>query len=118
MLEIYNEKIQDLLVEKWTEGGLKIWENKEGEVFVEGLSKLPVHSYDEIERQIAYGTTNRTIGATKMNETSSRAHTVTTISFKQTYYDKMGKPLNQKKSDINLVDLAGSERNKSTEATG
>lgn len=53
-----------------------------------------------------------------MNETSSRAHTVTTISFKQTYYDKFGKPLNQKKSDINLVDLAGSERNKSTEATG
>lgn len=53
-----------------------------------------------------------------MNETSSRAHTVTTISFKQTYFDKFGKPLNQKKSDINLVDLAGSERNKSTEATG
>ena len=83
-----------MLVEKWTEWGLKIWENKEGDVFVEGLSWLPVHNYDEIEWQIAFGTTNRTIGATKMNETSSRAHTVTTISFKQTYYDKLGKPLN------------------------
>lgn len=53
-----------------------------------------------------------------MNENSSRAHTVTTITFVQTYYDPSGKPLNQKKSDINLVDLAGSEWNKSTEASG
>lgn len=44
-----------------------------------------------------------------MNENSSRAHTVTTITFVQTYFDSVGKPLNQKKSDINLVDLAGSE---------
>ena len=52
-----------------------------------------------------------------MNATSSRAHTVTTISFKQTTYDPSGKPCNQKKSDINLVDLAGSERQKSTGAS-
>jgi len=50
MLEIYNEHIQDLLVEKRTEGGLKIRENKEGDVYVDSLSRLPVHSYDEIER--------------------------------------------------------------------
>jgi hypothetical protein len=84
-------------------------ENKDGEVFVEKLSKLPVHSYEDIESQISFGTTNRTIGATNMNATSSRAHTVTTISFKQTWFED-GKPVNQKKSDINLVDLAGSER--------
>lgn len=30
MIEIYNEKIQDLLlsISKWTPGGLKIWESK------------------------------------------------------------------------------------------
>ena len=30
MLEIYNEKVQDLLIsiEKWPVGGLKVWENK------------------------------------------------------------------------------------------
>jgi hypothetical protein len=53
-----------------------------------------------------------------MNATSSRAHTVTTITFTQTEFDAAGMPSNQKKSDINLVDLAGSERNKSTGATG
>ena len=50
-----------------------------------------------------------------MNATSSRAHTVTTISFKQTFYTN-GKPTNQKKSNINLVDLAGSERARTTGA--
>ena len=50
-----------------------------------------------------------------MNATSSRAHTVTTITFKQTFYSN-GKPTNQKKSNINLVDLAGSERQRTTGA--
>lgn len=50
MLEIYNEHIYDLLIEKWNQEGLKIRENKEGDIFVEGLNKLPVNSYAEIER--------------------------------------------------------------------
>lgn len=54
-----------------------------------------------------------------MNATSSRAHTITTLTFKQKYFDKeSGKPLNEKLSEINLVDLAGSERAASTGATG
>jgi kinesin family protein 13 len=42
MLEIYNEKIQDLLipVDKRTLSGLKIWENKMLGIYVEGLSKI------------------------------------------------------------------------------
>lgn len=54
-----------------------------------------------------------------MNATSSRAHTVTTLTFKQKFFDKeKGTPLNEKVSEINLVDLAGSERAGSTGATG
>ena len=118
MLEIYNENVQDLFINpnKRQKGGLKIREDK-GEVFVEGLTKIPVSSYQDIEEQINIGTSNRTIGATNMNATSSRAHTVTTITFKQTVYENE-KPLNQKRSDINLVDLAGSERQSGTGATG
>lgn len=52
-----------------------------------------------------------------MNATSSWAHTVTWIQFRQTIY-VAGKPSNQKRSDINLVDLAGSEWQKDTNATG
>jgi pSer/pThr/pTyr-binding forkhead associated (FHA) protein len=118
MLEIYNEKVQDLFMNpnKRQKGGLKVREDK-GEVFVEGLSKIPVNSYEDIDEQINLGTSNRTIGSTQMNATSSRAHTVTTITFKQTVYEN-GKPTNQKRSDINLVDLAGSERQSGTGATG
>jgi hypothetical protein len=118
MLEIYNEKVHDLFMDpnKRQKGGLKVRENK-GEVFVEGLTKIPVQSYKDIEEQINMGTSNRTIGATQMNATSSRAHTVTTITFKQTTYEN-GKPQNQKRSDINLVDLAGSERQSGTGASG
>ena len=54
-----------------------------------------------------------------MNATSSRAHTVTTICFKQIIIDKgSGKKINEKTSDINLIDLAGSERAESTGVTG
>lgn len=118
MLEIYNESVHDLFMHpsKRKQGGLKVRENK-GEVFVDGLTKIPVTSYEDIEEQINMGTSNRTIGSTNMNATSSRAHTVTTITFKQTVFEN-GKPLNQKRSDINLVDLAGSERQKGTGATG
>ena len=48
MLEIYNEKIQDLLiaVEKRPVEGMKIRESKTLGVFVDGLSLHPVSSYE------------------------------------------------------------------------
>jgi hypothetical protein len=45
-------------------------------VYVDGLSKHPVSSYAEIEKVMETGENNRTRGATLMNATSSRAHTV------------------------------------------
>ena len=50
MLEIYNEKVQDLLINpnKRPSSGLKIRESKVLGIFVDGLSKHPVTSYDEI----------------------------------------------------------------------
>lgn len=121
MLEIYNECVQDLFVKpaQRIKGGLNVREKPGGEVYVENLSSVPVNSYNEISRQIDVGTSNRTLGATNMNATSSRAHTILTIQFKQTFYDKdTGQPLNRKVSNINLVDLAGSERAGSTGAEG
>ena len=54
-----------------------------------------------------------------MNATSSRAHTVNTITFSQKFMDReRGIPTSEKLSEINLVDLAGSERAGSTGATG
>ena len=85
MLEIYNEHIQDLFTEpeKRPKGGLKVRESPAAGVFVENLSKVPVNSYDEIQRQYDIGNNNRTIASTLMNATSSRAHTIFSIVFKQ-----------------------------------
>ena len=53
-----------------------------------------------------------------MNATSSRAHTVTQLVFKQKFFDANGKPERELVSNINLIDLAGSERASGTGATG
>ena len=118
MLEIYNKKVQDLLVpiSKRPTGGLKIRESKTLGVFVADLTKYPVSSYKEISEKMDEGYQNRTIGSTLMNNTSSRAHTIVTIEFTQVH--TVGKTKSEKKSRINLVDLAGSERANSTGATG
>lgn len=118
MLEIYNEKIQDLLipVNQRVQGGLKVRESKVAGVFVEGLSKQACCSYEEIEALMEVGNTHRSIGATQMNATSSRAHTIFTIEFKQIEIE--GNRKSEKLSVINLVDLAGSEKAGQTGATG
>jgi hypothetical protein len=51
-----------------------------------------------------------------MNATSSRAHTIITVEFKQ--IQLIGDKKTEKISMINLVDLAGSERQDKTGATG
>lgn len=61
------------------------------------------------------GNKNRSIGSTEMNKTSSRAHTIITLSFKQ--FEIIDGRTTERFSNINLVDLAGSERQKKTKAT-
>lgn len=52
------------------------------------------------------GTKNRTVAATQMNATSSRAHTIICVEFKQ--IKTVSGVKSEKLSMINLVDLAGS----------
>lgn len=69
MLEIYNEKVQDLFVptSKRPQNGLKIRENKTLGVYVEGLTKYEVTSYAEIERRMDEGNRHRSLASTLMN---------------------------------------------------
>ena len=117
MLEIYNEQVNDLLNKQATKGGLQVRQHaSQGYFYAEGLKRIPVGSYKEIESKIEQGTANRTVASTNMNATSSRAHTVVTITFDQIFNTGAGET--KKSSVINLVDLAGSERADSTGATG
>lgn len=114
MMEIYGRELRDLLNPKSKEK-LKIRNGKTG-TYVQGLKKSAVGSYKAIEKVQDVGTANRTVGATAMNATSSRAHTIVTITLGQKIEEE-GRE-RQFASDIVLVDLAGSERAESTGATG
>ena len=118
MLEIYNEKVRDLLIpeERSPSGGLKVRERPNGECYAEGQSDKVVTAYRDIEALMDYGNKNKTIGETKMNKESSRSHTVITIKFKQ--IELVGKKQSIKSPVINLVDLAGSEKSSQTGAEG
>ena len=91
MLEIYNEKVHDLLIDtsERTVSGLKVREHKDLGIFIEGLSKYQCLNYNDVETIIEKGNKNRSIASTLMNNTSSRAHTIVRIEIKQLNYDEV-----------------------------
>ncbi|KAF8966416.1 kinesin-like protein [Flammula alnicola] len=116
-IEIYNEKVRDLLNPKNT-GNLRVREHPSLGPYVEDLSKLVVGSYDEMMTLMDEGNKARTVAATNMNETSSRSHAVFTLILSMKRRDENTNLDTEKVSRISLVDLAGSERANSTGATG
>ncbi|PWN46193.1 putative kinesin-3 motor protein [Ceraceosorus guamensis] len=116
-IEIYNEKVRDLLNPK-NKGNLKVREHPSLGPYVEDLSKLAVASFPEIENLMDEGNKARTVAATNMNETSSRSHAVFTLIVTQKIKDQETNLEAEKVAKVSLVDLAGSERANSTGATG
>lgn len=116
-LEIYNERVKDLLGPSSNIGhGLRVREHRTLGPYVEGLSQHPVADYNEIQNCIDRGNTLRTTASTNMNDTSSRSHAIFTITFVQAVF--MDDMPSETVSKIHLVDLAGSERANATGATG
>lgn len=79
-LELYNEKLQDLLDPKTTKT-IKIRESTAKGVYVENAVEEAVSSYEEIEELLDEGNKARTVAATAMNATSSRSHSILTVFF-------------------------------------
>ncbi|KAL8815117.1 MAG: hypothetical protein Q9223_005715 [Gallowayella weberi] len=116
-LEIYNERVRDLLNPS-TKGNLKVREHPSTGPYVEDLAKLVVRSFPEIQQLMDEGNKARTVAATSMNDTSSRSHAVFTLIVTQKRHDEETNMDTEKVAKISLVDLAGSERATSTGATG
>uniref|UniRef100_A0A673BK59 Kinesin-like protein n=1 Tax=Sphaeramia orbicularis TaxID=375764 RepID=A0A673BK59_9TELE len=115
-LEIYNERVQDLLRKNTTptdSGGLRVREHPRSGPYVQNLSRHLVHNYCQIERLILLGNVNRTTATTDVNDFSSRSHAIFTIRFTQVTLLPC-----ETLSKIHLVDLAGSERADTTHTTG
>ena len=73
-IEIYNEKIRDLLNPEKV--NLKIHEHKDKGVYVREMTETYVGQEDEVFQILKIGNENRAIGVTDMNSQSSRSHSV------------------------------------------
>eukprot|EP00659_Diplonema_papillatum_P012871 gene12871-19843_t len=143
-MEIYNEKVRDLLVnahvpdsECFKETGVKgpgavdhedlrIREHPVTGPYVHGVTVYKPKSYDQIIELINQGNQERSVGATKLNDRSSRSHAMFRVTLTQTTIMSqervgIGGPKtisSERRSNINLVDLAGSENVKRSGAAG
>lgn len=72
---------------------------------IEGIEEKYIREPEEILQWLSEGTKCRSVAATKMNERSSRSHTVFSLKLEQKVFDGTSRM-----SKLSLVDLAGSER--------
>lgn len=115
-IEIYNEKIFDLLDEKKAECN-KIHETQQGDVNV-NQREVVINSEEQILQHYDVGNKSRRTGETNMNERSSRSHTIFRITIESREVGKTDEESAVQVSNLNLVDLAGSERADQTKADG
>ncbi|KAL5795665.1 hypothetical protein ACOSQ2_000485 [Xanthoceras sorbifolium] len=109
MLEIYNEQVRDLLV---TDG--KIRNSSQTGLNVPDANLVSVSSTVDVIDLMNLGYKNRAVGATALNDRSSRSHSCLTVHVQ-------GRDLTSGtiyRGCMHLVDLAGSERVDKSEVTG
>lgn len=119
MVEIYMEKLRDLLV---TEGesinainkNLNIREDKQGKVYIENIKEQYINNYNELIELMKVGFNNRIVSSTNMNDQSSRSHSLAIITIKV----NNKKDCTSKVGRLYLVDLAGSEKISKTGVSG
>lgn len=114
-LEIYNEEIRDLLNPKGKR--LDIKERSDCGVYVKDLGSFVVKDGDEMDALMSVGNKNRSVGFTEMNATSSRSHSIFSITVEASEKGADGSD-HIRAGKLHLVDLAGSERQSKTGATG
>lgn len=112
-VEIYMEKIRDLL--EPNQDNLLIREGgpKQG-FWIENVTEQKVLTAEKVLALYQEGTKNRVIGETKMNQKSSRSHSVFFINIHQ-HHPTDNTEISSK---LVLVDLAGSEKVSRTGASG
>lgn len=127
ILEVYQEQLKDLIgmggsnntlshstsrenLSTTTTAGmsvptLKIREQIDGTVWVEGLTELVVTTPGDFNRILMNALKRRVVGAHAMNDTSSRSHFCCILNVHQVFH-ATGVKINSK---IHFIDLAGSE---------
>jgi len=115
-MEIYNERIFDLLTDLSSPdqaADYTIAEEKDGRgTFVRGLAEVEVRDENSTLNLLFSGGLSRTIATHKLNKRSNRSHSIFTIYLQQRQRSGVSEKIVHSK--LHLVDLAGSERLKKT----
>ncbi|OHS94485.1 Kinesin motor domain containing protein [Tritrichomonas foetus] len=106
-VEIYNERIYDLLNINKNSESLKIGVNNEGETEIKGAVEIPINNIDEVASVVQKAESGRHRGFTELNCDSSRSHTIFQLKLRR----------KKAHSRFYIVDLAGSERLSSISST-
>ncbi|GJQ70814.1 hypothetical protein Trydic_g741 [Trypoxylus dichotomus] len=117
-LEIYNEKVIDLLNPGIRRKPLAVrWSKKCRGFFVENLFTVDCEELDDLIAVLEEGIRNRSMGRHNMNDYSSRSHTILTVYITSEQPTDDGVFISRS-GKINFVDLAGSEMTKKTQSAG
>ncbi|QHS73133.1 tubulin-dependent ATPase KIP3 [Saccharomyces paradoxus] len=116
-LEIYNERIRDLLKPETPSKRLVIREDTQNHIKVANLSYHHPTTVEDVMDLVVQGNINRTTSPTEANEVSSRSHAVLQIHIMQT--NKLVDLTSQHTfATLSIIDLAGSERAAATRNRG
>ncbi|XP_067108102.1 kinesin-like protein KIF20A [Osmerus mordax] len=115
--EIYNENIFDLLQPPSSRNkkrtALRVCEDSVGNSYVRDLKWINVQNSEEARKILRVGNKNRSAASTKINQSSSRSHSIFTMKLLKMYGTEV-----QTVSELSLCDLAGSERCNKTKTFG
>ncbi|XP_036903211.1 kinesin-like protein KIF20B isoform X3 [Sturnira hondurensis] len=118
--EIYNECIYDLFVpvsSKFQKRKmLRLSQDVKGYSFIKDLQWIQVSDSKEAYRLLKLGIKHQSVAFTKLNNASSRSHSIFTIRILQIEDSEM--PRVVRVSELSLCDLAGSERSMKTQNEG
>ncbi|NXO03270.1 KI20A protein, partial [Rhinopomastus cyanomelas] len=119
--EIYNEYVYDLLTVLSTSKTqkrrvLRICEDQGGNSYIKDLKWINIQSLEEASKLIKIGNKNRSFACTRMNEQSSRSHSIFSIRLIKLTDELQPHVLGA--SELSFCDLAGSERCNKTQAFG
>ncbi|NXC18683.1 KI20A protein, partial [Corythaeola cristata] len=95
---------------------LRICEDQGGNSYIKDLKWINVHSTEEACKILKIGNKNRSFACTRMNEQSSRSHSIFSVRLLKLTDEHQPSVLGV--SELSFCDLAGSERCNKTQAFG
>ncbi|XP_037311862.2 kinesin-like protein KIF20A [Pungitius pungitius] len=116
--EIYNECVYDLLQPRLCSKSKKraahrVCDDGAGNAYVKDLRWINIQTLGDAAKLLQFGNKNRSAAATKMNQSSSRSHSIFTMKLL-----KIDGTTVERISEFSLCDLAGSERCNKTKTFG